>query len=432
MPQSRYPMIPRAYLQQIIVLLLLAVSSPVLARPAIRGLLATGKLDQAKHSLSTHLDSSPDDDLARFQLGTVQLLRAAELLAQDGARYGALSNSMALPFVRLGGFGDEHSDPEEVTYQDVRGMIARFQERVAAAEQTLATVKSETLDWELVFSQVALDLDGDGDREVEEQLDSLFRLVARLPRQSGRAFLPPAGTNKPIVVNFDAADVYWLRGYCHVLMALADMTLAYDHDRLFELTAHAFFAKPQTDYTRQQDAKLKHSQNKSRTFWGGWEGLADLIAAIHLMDFKLIEPRRMQSAREHLLKVIELSRRNWELIGQETDNRNEWIPGIGQTSVIPGLQAGPEQIEAWHGFLDEAEAMLNGEKLAPFWRSGFEGGINLKRMFDEPRDFDLLLWIQGSAALPYLEDGEQTDPQFWRQLQRTFRGQFLGFALWTN
>lgn len=407
-------------------LLLFAVSAaPTFARPAIDQFLADGKLDEAQQALNSHLTNSPNDDLARFQLGTVQLLRAAEQLAQDGARYGALSNAMALPFVRLGGFGGPRANPEPVTYQDVRAMIARFQKRVASAEKMLASIDAEELDWQLDFSQVSLDLNGDGERKVTEKLDNLFRLVSRNQRRGDAA--------EPIIVDFDAADVVWLRGYCHVLQALADMTLAYDHDRLFELTAHAFFANPQTDYVRQQDDDaLKHSEQTARQFWGGWESIADLIAAIHLMDFKLIEPRRMQSAHEHLLTVIELSRRNWELINQETDDRNEWIPGAGQTSVIPRLRVGPEQIEAWQQFLDEAEALLNGDKLAPFWRSGFRGGVNIKQMFNDPRDFDLILWIQGSAALPYLEDGEQTDPLFWRQLQRTFRGQFLGFALWTN
>ncbi len=409
---------------------IVGVATQAQAGPKIDALLADGKFREAEETLSQHLSASPNDDVARFQLGTVQLFRAVEQLAQDGLRYGVLSNALAVPFVRIGGFGDRRDEPEPVTYQDIRAMIGRFQTGVAAAEKTLAAVESDELDWRLDFSQVAFDLDGDGDRKPAEQLDSLFRMVAGVRRPQRRQ--PVEAVPEPIVVDFDAADVYWLRGYCHVLQALADMTLAYDHDRLFELTAHAFFANPQTDYVRKQDGRIKHSQNISRQFWGDWEGIADLIAAIHLMDFKLIEPRRMGSGRDHLLEVIELSRQSWKLIAQETDNRNEWIPGSGQKSVIPRLQAGPDQIDAWMEFLDEAEELLSGDKLMPFWRSGFTEGVNLRLMFEDPRDFDLLLWIQGTAALPYLEEGEQTDPRFWRELQRTFRGQFLGFALWTN
>jgi hypothetical protein len=43
-----------------------------------------------------------------------------------------------------------------------------------------------------------------------------------------------------------------------------------------------------------------------------------------------------------------------------------------------------------------------------------------------------VMWVQGGAALQYLEKGEQTDPDFWRRLQTEFRGQFFWFALWVN
>jgi hypothetical protein len=41
--------------------------------------------------------------------------------------------------------------------------------------------------------------------------------------------------------------------------------------------------------------------------------------------------------------------------------------------------------KGWLEFLDEAKALLKGEKLIPFWRKGEERGINLRRVFTEPR-----------------------------------------------
>ncbi len=35
-------------------------------------------------------------------------------------------------------------------------------------------------------------------------------------------------------------------------------------------------------------------------------------------------------------------------------------------------------------------------------------GHQLKRVFEEPQTFDLILWIRGSAAADYLEEGELT------------------------
>jgi hypothetical protein len=59
-------------------------------------------------------------------------------------------------------------------------------------------------------------------------------------------------------------------------------------------------------------------------------------------------------------------------------------------------------------------------------------GVNLRRVLLEPRDFDLVLWLQGSAAMPYLEPGE-VNTEFWRQLATGMihgRSDELGFELW--
>ena len=130
--------------------------------------------------------------------------------------------------------------------------------------------------------------------------------------------------------------------------------------------------------------------------------------------------------------MVALSRDSWRLIQAEEDNHLEWIPGAGQQSVITNLNVSPDRIAAWHNFLDEAESLLNGDKLVPFWRQGFEGGVNIGRVLTDPRDLDVVLWVQGTAALPYLERGELSSEQSWNELQRVFRGNFLGFALWVN
>jgi hypothetical protein len=76
--------------------------------------------------------------------------------------------------------------------------------------------------------------------------------------------------------------------------------------------------------------------------------------------------------------------------------------------------------------------VLNGKKLIPFWRGSSGNGVNLMKVFTEPKDFDLVLWIQGSGAVPYLEKGETTSPQTWAEFQRAFEGNFIGMAVWIN
>jgi hypothetical protein len=77
--------------------------------------------------------------------------------------------------------------------------------------------------------------------------------------------------------------------------------------------------------------------------------------------------------------------------------------------------------------------MLQGKKLIPFWRTTDAGvGVNLRKVFTEPQPFDLVMWIQGIGAAPFLEKGELTSPDTWRRWQRVFRGEFIGFAIWFN
>jgi hypothetical protein len=83
-------------------------------------------------------------------------------------------------------------------------------------------------------------------------------------------------------------------------------------------------------------------------------------------------------------------------------------------------------------FLGESDDLLAGKRLAPFWRSKDKRGINIRRVFTEPTRLDLVLWVQGTAATRYLEEGELTRQEVWAGIGRAFGGDFLGFALWFN
>jgi hypothetical protein len=164
-----------------------------------------------------------------------------------------------------------------------------------------------------------------------------------------------------------------------------------------------------------------------------WEWIRDAIAFIHLFRFPVAEPERMKTAHEHLLAVIAQSRESWAAIDAETDDDREWIPSPDQKNVaIPGARISAEMVKGWQLALDEAEAILKGEKLLPFWRGKETRGVNLKRVYHEPQTFDLVLWVQGSAAVPYLEDGDITEPEHWRTIGRMFGGRLFWFALWVN
>ncbi|RWG42467.1 MAG: hypothetical protein EOQ62_25805, partial [Mesorhizobium sp.] len=162
--------------------------------------------------------------------------------------------------------------------------------------------------------------------------------------------------------------------------------------------------------------------------------IADFISLVHLVNWPVVEPERRQAARRHLIEMIRLSREDWKAIRAETDNDREWLPGPQQKGASPltGLEVGEEQVQAWHAALDLAEDLLDGRTLLPHFRFA-DKGINMKRFFDEPKPFDLVLSITGPAIAPYLESGKILTSEEFDQIQRQFGGAgFLTFALWFN
>ncbi|MFT7638400.1 MAG: hypothetical protein ACI9G1_000121 [Pirellulaceae bacterium] len=96
-----------------------------------------------------------------------------------------------------------------------------------------------------------------------------------------------------------------------------------------------------------------------------------------------------------------------------------------------------EMVTTWLKTVGETEKVLQGKKLIPFWRgANKDRGVNLRRVFTEPRTIDPILWVQGTAATPYLEEGTITDfanPRTLGQINSTFGGaNFFGFAFWFN
>ncbi|MCU0880980.1 MAG: hypothetical protein MUF06_24695 [Pirellulaceae bacterium] len=391
--------------------------------PRVEKYLTEGNLAEGHRELTAHLAAHPTDDEARLGLGMLEFLQSVENLGQSLHKYGALGPESRLgrqiPLLRLA--VPKNPAPAKVSYADVRAMLQTLLDDLARAEATLAGVKNHDVKLPLHFGLIALDLNGDGKAGSEE---TLWRLYASL---NGGLRLSPDFTPEAVqdfVIAFDYGDVCWLRGYCHLLSAIGEMVLAYDEERLFGAIAHHLFDNPAVPAWPEELAREPR--------WA-WEGdLADAIAGIHLASFPLLEPARMKAAHEHLTEVIRLSRESWKAIEAETDDDHEWVPSPRQTGVIPNVRVTSEMIKGWHEFLDEAEQLLTGKKLIPHWRINEAYGVNLQKVFLEPREFDLVLWAHGAAALPYVEQGPVTKPETWNRLQRMFGGQFVGFAFWFN
>lgn len=395
-------------------------------RPVAEKSLISGDLAGGESALKAILDDHPEDAQARFGLGTVQFVRAVENLIQGFSKHGLqpdLTGGM-IPFARLP--IPANPNPEPITYDGLRKLFEDFSANLAKAETTLGQVRNDAVKLPIRFGLVRLDFDGDGKASEEE---TLWKIYAQLNRRV-RPDQPNAMEAADFPITFDRGDVAWLRGYCHLLMSLSEVYLAHDTKLLFDHTAHMFFAKPETPFPFLKSDP--QGLNPIREDGADAGVIGDILAFVHLLHFPVKEPARMATALGHLEAMITLSRESWKYYLAETDDDHEWIPNPKQNSVMPGGQVTDAMVKGWLSFLDEAEAILAGKKLVPFWREANNQAVNLRRVFTEPRELDLIFWIQGTAAAPYLEVGPVTQPEFWTRLLRVFRGEFFGFAIWFN
>lgn len=398
----------------LLMLVTILIIGPLRAETPIAGTyLQQGKLTEGIKALSKHLEQSPHDDQARFGLGVIQFVRAIEALSQDLHRYGlrehkALGNF--LPVLRMP--VPPNQDPQRLSYQEFRGIFQTILDHLSQAEASFARVNDVTVKLPIHVGKIQIDRTGKG------RVDHLFGILASVG-------VRPRGDDPEFLVCFDRGDACWFRGYCHLLSAMCEFVLAHDLQELFESTAHLFFTKVQTPHDFLESGRPVWNLNDN-------VDVADLIAFIHLIRMPVKEPARMKKALGHLEMMLAQSKQMWKYILAETDNDHEWIPNPRQTGVLR-VPVSQEMIESWLDFVSEAEEILQGNRLVPFWRSWDDKrGINLRRVFIEPKPFDLVLWIQGTAATPYLEKGPLTKPQVWSRLARVFQGEFFGFALWFN
>ncbi len=384
--------------------------------------LLSGGTTNAVTVLSDYITDNPRDDEARFSLGVAHFLGAIEYLAQSWYRYGLSVDSLGIaagmPFLRLP--IPENPDPETFSndefVQVLEGMIARLE----AADAALMNIDSD-VKLVIQFDQLRLDLDGDGNAEDAERLWSIYARLNQLAMGIGDE--PPA-----LEIAFDQGDVHWLRGYSNLLAAMLETWLAVDNQAMFDNGAHLFFP----DATSPHDI-LQNEAILNDDFIPINTTTIDAVALIYLsLSLDIDEPERLEKALTHLEETIAQSRLSWAAILAETDNDREWVPNSKQDSVVP-TNLTPEMIDGWLMFLDEAEGILQGNILLPHWRvSDPNVGINLRRAFLESRNFDVILWIQGSAATPFLEEGTVTQPETWDRLNDLFNGNFVGFAVWIN
>ena len=417
----------------------------------------TDRAERARQIARLEADGTPT---ARFGLGAVTFFGGLERFAQAMRRHG-LSPRRSLflaGFMRgLPRTGGPEGPVEPLDHATFRGHLERLHADMQAARDLLAAV-DRGADTRIVIDLGAARLDATGKGDAVTILE-IGRLVGLVPprkatglirrraraRDGTRTAVPrPSYPLDTLVFAFDTADAVWLQGYSEVVMAQLDFALAHDFEPLFDATFHVLFPRAGLPM-----ADLLPPPRDQRSPLG--DSIVDVIAAIHLTNFAVIDPPRRARVRERLLRVIALSRENWRLIRAETDADREWLPGPEQGDAHPirGTRTTEAEVEAWLAALDTAEAALEGRVLVPHARltrsarrrradegappDGPERGIDLVRFFETTEPFDLVLFVQGAGARPFLREGPVIDATAWRKAQGAFgRRGLWGTALWFN
>lgn len=406
---------------------LILVNSAVVAQPGAdvselaEKRWSAGQLADAEQDFEALLKTNDRNDDARFALAVTRLFRAVERASQSVNKFGlrpgeafGVLNMLGAPIPTVAA---PVRPPQPISYADFRGIVETFLADIEGVDKTLAGIRDDNVRLRLKIGLVRLDLDGDGTATADESLWMIYSLLNR-----GAGNLDQA-TVEQFYVMLDRADVEWLRGYSNVLSALSQFVLAMDFRELFERTAHLFFMQPRTPYPFLRNAGGRQWE---------YDGIVDLIAYIHLLNFEVAEPQRLAAALKHFEAMTGHSRAMWKYVLAETDDDHEWIPSPRQKAGVLGVAFTDEMVKGWMDFLAEFDDILAGRKRVPFWRKGEDRGVNLRRAFLESKRFDLVMWFQGTGAAPFLEAGPQTEAATWERFMRIFQGDFIGFALWVN
>lgn len=406
-------------------LLLLPLFSASAAAPeAATALFEAKTVADRNAALATLEAAASGDPASAYAAGAGEFFTALEILAGGLHRHGFDSpQSFMLPLMRLP--VPDNPNPEPLTYDQFRAILVAFRDRLEKSAATLGSVPADAdIGMVIDLTHVGIDLNEDGTIAPDESIAAIMASLSRGGITSG-------GVAPPLTFRFDRADGYWLQGYAEFLMAQADFWLAHDFRSTFDGSFHMLFPRAKLPL---QDVLVPPAGDLGSSIFSSEWRIADFISLVHLVNWPVVEPERRQAARRHLLEMIRLSREDWKAIHTETDNDREWLPGPQQKGENPltGLEVGEEQVQAWLATLTMAEDLLEGRVLLPHFRIA-DKGINMKRFFEEPKPFDLVLSITGPAIAPYLESGKILTSDEFDQIQRQFGGAgFLTFALWFN
>jgi hypothetical protein len=393
-------------------LLLTLMPAPADTTNALDGFLRDGRIHEGLAAFA-----SPKNNSERFSLAVLQTLDGLQQFSAGLYKLGIKPDFIqsGIPFFRVVQPGLPQASNEIATPEKVAELFNNFRSSLKRANSTLTGMSDEQFKVEVNLSQARLDFNGDGIVSSNELLVATLGRVLGLPSRTQ--------TGEDLIIHFDSADAMWLKGYTHFLTGIIDIILAYDWLPVWNQCAHVVFQNPDPMPPIARFSAV--SQGEDFAKW------ADLIAALHEMRLELRDKNGLSDARDEFRSMISCSRICWKRVLAETDDDHKWLPSPTQTGP-GGTKITQQQIDGWMRVLDELDAILAGKKLLPHWRIKDGTGINVDRLVASPPELDLVLMIQGSAFIPYLEEGPVSDQTTWRTLRQPFGPGFMRFAIWSQ
>lgn len=395
-------------------LLALLAAMPALAAPTEdwSGRIARDGLAPTEAALSALPSPTPDD---LFALAGVRFLREVERAFQVRWQTGLSDPTGMLPFLRLP--VPENPLPAPAGPETLANLFREIATGLEGARAPLDAIPpGADLGVEIDLADLWFDIDANGARQDGEGLMDILGPMILGWRWMERDPATPAP-----VIRFDASDAPWLSAYTHLLGGMVDTVLGYD-----PTAAIAEIGKANADMSALSPLP-PDEYGFNASFGQGIDMFATIIAALDQEP----DAERLKSAQAHFLAMVADNRKFWAAVATETDNDREWLPNDRQQSAL-GIEVPPGTGEAWLAVLADGEAILKGEKLVPYWRVGPAAGLNVGRMFTEPRPVDLAAWIQGAGAVPYLEKGTRVSGESWMRFENMMLGDAMLFALFLN